>query len=234
MCLALALLAALTLAASAGAGDYWGDEAATDTAAEVTFSEITGALSGRPEAGVRCYSQPSWDSKLWMGGLRQGTVGLTDVVSGQVELAPFICAPLESFRVDRKPRIWCYAGPDQYGQRYLCDEMPSEYGGRCRIKDNVQVCNAVSTALALAALGLAEEAAHLKGIRSKAKAQCVAVQNVAFVIQSLGARAPYAKDIAKIALKQVAYFPKAYRLTKECRDEGPLDLHLGHVGWPSP
>lgn len=238
MCLALVGAIALTLASSALAGDWgdhWGDEAASDT--EQALTQITAELSAR-KAAVRCYSQSSWQAKLRaMGfkGTQQGPVGFADVVSGEVELAPFVCGPLESFRTaTRKPRIWCYAGPDRYGQRYPCDEMPQEYGGRCQIEGHAQVCKTLTADLALAALGLAHEAAHLKGISTEADAQCYAVQTVARVVNRLGARWPYAKDVAQIAFQQLSYFPKAYRLPRGCRDGGPLDLHPARRGWPTP
>jgi hypothetical protein len=85
---------------------------------------------------------------------------------------------------------------------------------------------------AIAVNVLSHEAWHLAGVRDEAVAQCYALQSNAGTAMRLGAGQGDAHAIAEFILREVQpALPSDYR-TRDCFDDGPLDLHRDRPTWP--
>jgi HAMP domain-containing protein len=93
-------------------------------------------------------------------------------------------------------------------------------------------CSTKVREAAIAVNVLSHEAWHLAGVRDEAVAQCYALQSNADTAMRLGATQDDANAIAGFILREVQpALPADYR-SRDCFDDGPLDLHRDRPVWP--
>ena len=86
---------------------------------------------------------------------------------------------------------------------------------------------------AIAVNVLSHEAWHLAGVREEAVAQCYALQSNADTALRLGAGpgATHTRSPSSSSARCSPALPSDYR-TRDCFDDGPLDLHRDRPTWP--
>jgi len=81
---------------------------------------------------------------------------------------------------------------------------------------------------------LAHEAMHLRGVRSEAVADCLAVQLDAIAAAALGADRAFARSMARELWDDFYVVRDRTFRTVTCHDGGELDLFPDRPGWPTP
>jgi hypothetical protein len=169
------------------------------------LSRIVAMLAGRKAAKVHCWSTEGWETKAvqWEEWWPQlGTLG--------------------------DWRAYSFAHPPEV---HLSPSVCAQLMRLKRLRDPVWR-DEWPDALAWSVSALAHEAVHVSGISNEAKADCFGMQSVGRVSVMLGRSKAEGAYLAALFLRHwYPWRPAAYR-SRECRNDGALDLHPQSALWP--
>lgn len=188
-------------------------------------ARVATALAGR-SVSVECADTATWRALATEHGFDRATTwALTPLLwdsargrpaaGSRAILSPRACLLASSFASE----------PTEQGSR-LC-----WHGGGARLVRGE--CDGWAAKLTAVHV-LSHESMHLAGVVGEASAECLAVQLDAVVAMRLGASERFARAMAHEYW--TLYHPEqdlAYQ-SRECREDGALDLFRDRSGWPSP
>ena len=191
------------LAALAALGFYFGPHRNLEQD-EARLAKIAAVIAGR-DVGIAC---PGTLGTLTEVSAQDGSVVFSPEgkPADEARLSSDTCGTLRGFLHGEVPSLDCL---NRHGE-----------------------CSLDARESAIAVNVLSHESWHLAGVRDEAATQCYALQTNADTALRLGASPEDARAIATFILREVQpALPADYR-SRDCFDDGPLDLEPERPGWP--
>lgn len=191
------------LAALAALGFYFGPHRNLEQD-EAQLAKIASVIAGR-DVGIAC---PGTLGTLTEVSAQDGSVVFSPdgKPADEAKLSSDTCATLRGFLHGEVSGLGCLS---RHGE-----------------------CSLDAREAAIAVNVLSHESWHLAGVRDEAATQCYALQTNADTALRLGASPEDARAIATFILREVQpALPADYR-SRDCFDDGPLDLEPERPGWP--